>query len=170
MTSFELPWIARARELIGTREVPGPQHNKTILEMLYRLKSWIKDDETPWCGTFVAHCLQAAGLVYPKHWYRALAYRDYGTAESLDNIPYGAIAIKGRKGGGHVFFAVAQSPSGIMIYGLGGNQNNAVNIAAFSRRDILAVRWPSGANVSKRPLPVVRSAAELNAAVNVNEA
>jgi hypothetical protein len=32
------------------------------------------DDETPWCGTYVAHCLQTSGVKFPKDWFRALAY------------------------------------------------------------------------------------------------
>lgn len=167
---FPMPaWLDQAFRFRGLREIPGPKHHRTIMEWIHRLGGWFKDDETPWCGTFVAHCLQHAGLPFPKHWYRARAYETYGTAESRDNIPYGSIAVKGRKGGGHVFFPVAQSPDGRIIYGLGGNQNNSVNIAAFKRSEIIAVRWPPMTNTPKLPLRVARSAAELNAASNVTE-
>mgnify|MGYP000653225738 CR=1 FL=1 len=138
------PWLDRAYRFRGLREIPGPKNHKTIMEWIHRLGGWFKDDETPWCGTFVAHCLQHAGLAFPKHWYRALVYESYGTAEPLADIPYGAICGKGRSGGGHVFFAVAQSPDGRTIYGLGGNQNNMVNIAPFRRSDVRFARWPPG--------------------------
>ena len=62
----ELPWIAEARKYIGLAEVPGKNHNPMILNWLHGLKAWWKDDETPWCGVFVAHCLRIGGRDIPK--------------------------------------------------------------------------------------------------------
>ena len=67
----ELAWIAEARRHIGLREVKGVQHNQTIVGWLKRLKAWWSDDETAWCGTFVAQCLQYGDRGIPKYWYRA---------------------------------------------------------------------------------------------------
>lgn len=156
-------WVDLAFRYRGLREIPGPSHNPTILKWLVKLKAWWKDDETPWCGTFVAHCLDGAGLPIPKHWYRAKEYATYGRACNKDSIPFGAICVKGRIGGGHVFFAVAASRDGQTIYGLGGNQGNMVNIAAFRLTDITNVRWPDE-RATRTQLPVADSAASLNAA------
>lgn len=156
-------WLDHAFRYRGLREVPGKKHNPTIIKWLKSLKAWWSEDETPWCGTFIAHCMREAGFPIIQHWYRAKAWMTYGTATSLTDIPFGAICVKGRQGGGHVFFAVAKSPDGSIIYGLGGNQSNCVNIASFKRSDILAARWPQSV-LQPKPLPVASSAAQLNAA------
>lgn len=156
-------WIEHAFRHVGLKEIVGSKHNPIILKWLIQLKAWWKEDETPWCGTFVGHCLKEAGIEPPKHWYRAKAYGEYGNAQSRDSIPFGAICVKSRKGGGHVFFAVAASRDGKVIYGLGGNQGNMVNITAFHVSDIDSVRWPPFTNTPKLALPVAESAASLNA-------
>lgn len=156
-------WLQHAFTHKGMREIPGPKHNPTIIKWLIKLKAWWKEDETPWCGTFIAHCLDAVGLMIVKHWYRAKAWIDHGQPCSLTSIPFGAICVKGRVGGGHVFFAVAQSRDGNTIYGLGGNQSNCVNITSFKRSEIIAARWPD-AKTPRLQLPVAASAADINAA------
>lgn len=162
-------WLDKAFRYRGLKEIPGPRHNPTIIKWLTKLKAWWKDDETPWCGTYIAHCLDASGLPIPKHWYRAKGYLEYGEPCNLDSIPFGAICIKGRRGGGHVFFAVARSRDGQTIYGLGANQNNAVNIAPFRRGDLLGARYPRSTNNPRLALPIASSAAELNAVGKVTE-
>lgn len=161
-------WMDHAFRHKGLREIPGPKHNPIILKWLVKLKAWWKEDETPWCGTFIAHCLDEAGLTLPKHWYRAKGYVDYGQSCSLADIPFGAICVKGRVGGGHVFYAVAKNPDGSIIYGLGGNQSNCVNITSFRRSELIAARWPS-ASTLRQPLPVANSAADVNAAAAGSE-
>ena len=146
-------WITIALGYRGLREIPGKQHNPTIINWLTKLKAWWKEDETPWCGTFVATCLREANLSIPSAWYRAKAYETYGVSKLIDPIPFGAICTKTRTGGGHVFFAVAQSRDGLTVFGLGGNQGNMVNISAFKRSDITAVRWPAGTNQPVMQLP-----------------
>lgn len=162
-------WIVEGLSHRGLREIPGKAHNPTIINWLIKAKAWWKEDETPWCGTFVQHCLDYCAIPYPKHWYRAKAYEDYGTACDKDAIPFGAICVKSRKGGGHVFFAVAQSRDGSIIYGLGGNQSNSVNIVAFNRSEIDAVRWP----ITKQPrlaMPIISSIAQVGGTSRGSEA
>lgn len=139
----ELPWIKEAKSLIGLKEINGVNHNPTIKSWLKSLKAAWTDDETPWCGTFVAHCLSSAGRSIPKHWYRAKEYLNYGT--ELTSPAYGCIAVKSRAGGGHVFFVVGETSDGAIV-GLGGNQNNQVSLAKFSKSDIVGYVWPSWAN------------------------
>lgn len=155
-------WIVEAMAFRGLREIPGKQHNKTIINWLIALKAWWREDETPWCATFVAHCLREAGLPIPKNWFRAKEYAIYGSAVSKGAIPFGAICVKSRTGGGHVFFAVAKSSDGNTIYGLGGNQGNMVCIVPFHISVIDEVRWPPSGAI-KFPLPVA-SGADIGAA------
>jgi uncharacterized protein (TIGR02594 family) len=147
------PWIDLAMRFRGLREIPGKQHAPKIQMMLKKLGAWWTDDETPWCGVFVGYCLKESGIVPPKHWYRAKGYSDYGTAVSKSSIPMGAICVKSRKGGGHVFYAVAQTADGKTIFGLGGNQSNMVNIVPFSIEEIDDVRWPP-VSINRVSLPI----------------
>ncbi len=146
-------WLDHAFRHRGMKEIPGKSHNPTIIKWLKSLKAWWAEDETPWCGTFVAHCLREVGITPPQHWYRAKAYSSYGTSVVKANIPFGAICVKSRRGGGHVFFAVAKSSDGRTIFGLGGNQSNCVNITPFRIDEIDSASWPP-AGGTRLPLPV----------------
>ena len=109
----ELKWLIEARKHVGLAEIPGKQHNPVIVNWLAALGAWWNDDETPWCGTFVAHCLRTAGRGLPKHWYRAREYEGYGT--KLKRPAYGCIAVLTRTGGGHVGFVVGEDKAGNIL-------------------------------------------------------
>ena len=167
--STDLPWIVEARRYVGMAEIPGKQHNPTIQNWLRTLKAWWSDDETPWCGTFVAHCCRTANRDIPKDWFRALAWADAG--ERLTAPAYGCIAVFSRTGGGHVGFVVGRDRSGNLMI-LGGNQGNKVSIAKFSKDRVVAYIWPSVNGAKNQPakdryqLPVLVS----NGAFSNNEA
>lgn len=143
-------WLTIARGYDGVREVVGPQHNSTIMGWLRKLKSWIKDDETPWCGTFVAAVMQEAGLPYPKEYYRAKSWADYGARLRSQVLAPGAILVFQREGGGHVGFYVGEDASAYHV--LGGNQGNAVNVTRISKARCIASRWPRGEPVIGAPV------------------
>lgn len=134
----ELAWIGEARKHIGLAEIKGSKHNAEIIKWLTELKAWWKDDETPWCGVFVAWCLKSAGIPYPKDWYRALAYAD--KTKKLKAPCYGCVAVKTRKGGGHVCFVVGMTPSGKLVC-LGGNQSDKVCFALYDKSDFEGFYW-----------------------------
>jgi len=147
----DFPWMIEARSKMGVKEIPGPRHNNWIAKGWKRLgASWFSTDETPWCGFYVAHCLDAAGLpiVGGGLFARAKAWLKWGKA-SVDC--YGAIVVFGRKGGGHVGFLVGQSTK--HYYVLGGNQRNAVNIMPLAKSRALGFRWPSGEVNPNKKLP-----------------
>lgn len=133
-------WLAHARTYLGTAEIPGKQHNPTIIRWLKELRGWWSDDEQPWCGTFVAAVLRESGLPVAKHWYRARDWLNWGVMIA-DAVP-GCIVVYERAGGGHVGFAVALDQKG-RILTLGGNQGNRVSIAPFDRYRVLGYRWPA---------------------------
>lgn len=148
-------WIKVARSLLGQREIPGPQHNAWIAKGWARLKAgWFTDDETPWCGFFIAHCMDAVGLPYPGggKFAQAAAWADYGVK---CNAQLGAIGVKKRTGGNHVFFIVGETPDGKFYKALGGNQSNAVTIMDIAKADAFAIRWPSEVVQANIPLPVL---------------
>lgn len=153
-------WLAEARSRLGMKEIPGPRHNPTILGWIKRLGGWFEDDETPWCGTFVAHCMDVAGLPRPKHWYRAKDWAGWGKASEP---VLGAVAVFGREGGGHVGILVGKSASN--YYVLGGNQSNAVTITPIAKSRLIAIRWPASMVAGNTPLPAMTGGA-----VSTNEA
>lgn len=132
-------WLSEARSCLGLAEIPGTQTNATILRWLAELKAWWRDDETPWCGTFVAHCLQRCGFDIPKNWMRARAWADWGRPLMMP-VP-GCIVVVVREGGGHVGFVLGQDSKGNLLV-LGGNQGNKVSIAPFSRDRVVGYSWP----------------------------
>ena len=139
-------WITEARKYIGTAEIPGPKHNSNILNWLKNLKAWWSEDETPWCGTFVAYCCRMADRSVPKEWFRALSWVDAG--ERLTAPAYGCIVVFNRAGGGHVGFVVGRDREGNLMV-LGGNQGNKVSIAKFAKDRVVAYVWPSNGSGNK---------------------
>jgi uncharacterized protein (TIGR02594 family) len=134
----EPSWMQEARARIGEKEIPGPRHNSWIADGWARLGApWFNDDETPWCGFFVAHCIDAAGLPYPRLFPRALAWSTWGKP-----CPpaVGAVVTFKRPGGGHVGFLVGENAAN--FYVLGGNQSNMVNIQPIAKNRMDAIRWP----------------------------
>lgn len=150
-------WLAEARRYLGLREIPGPKHNTTIQGWLKILGAWWKDDETPWCGVFVAHCMRATGHKLPTHWYRAKGWLDWG--RKLTSPLVGCVVVLEREGGGHVFIATGIDGQG-RIVGIGGNQGNAVTVAAFDAARVVGYRWPAEAPVpsaAQAGLPLLHS-------------
>lgn len=147
--SKEPKWLKEARACIGEREIPGPRHNSWIAKGWARLGvPWFNDDETPWCGFFVAHCIDAVGLPYPKLFPRALAWSEWGKACPPT---VGAIVTFKRRGGGHVGFLVGENASN--FYVLGGNQSNMVNIQPIAKNRMHAIRWPVSTALPTPGLP-----------------
>ena len=146
----EPKWLEIARGLQGLKEIPGPKHNSTIQKWLTDLRAWWQDDETPWCGTFVAHCLQAAGQPITKNWFRAKEWANYGKGLDLSALSPGAVLVFARTGGGHVGFYVGESKGYYSV--LGGNQSNAVNIMRIEKTRCIAARWPEGVPVTGGPV------------------
>ncbi|WP_171334248.1 TIGR02594 family protein [Acinetobacter sp. CFCC 10889] len=173
----ELSWVAVGRTRIGTHEVKGAKHSPLVLSMwdvsfkATGQKTWIKDDETAWCGGFIGYCFaqennQVLIEHIPKDFYRAKSWANSGTA--LKKPAYGCVVVFSRTGGGHVGIVVGKDKHGnIMV--LGGNQSDAVNIKPFSTSRVLAYRWcgtQKNPLASRYDLPVLDS----NGKVSTNEA
>lgn len=150
MNSSTPRWYRVAKSFDGLREVKGPKHNSTILGWLDKLGAWWRDDETPWCGVFVAHCMQEAGLPYPATYMRAKAWAEYGALLRRDRLAEGAILVFDRAGGGHVGFYVGEDAGHYFV--LGGNQDNAVNVMKLGKTRLVASRWPKGEPVIGKPV------------------
>ena len=133
------PWLPIARTYLGIREVPGPDTDATIKRWLRQLGAWWTDDATPWCGALPAIVMKEAGLAYPKAWYRARAWADWGMP---CEPAIGAVAVFERGSAGHVGFVVGQDHMSRLLI-LGGNQGDKVSIAPFALHRLIACRWPA---------------------------
>lgn len=143
-------WLDAARAFIGVREIPGARHNAMIQGWLRRLGAWWHDDETPWCGVFVAVIMKQAGFEIPKYYMRAKAWADWEANLRTDHLSPGAVLVFGREGGGHVGFYVGEDLTAYHV--LGGNQGNAVSIVRIAKSRLIAARWPRGVPVDAGPV------------------
>src|SRR5712691_3755369 len=55
--STPVVWFEEAKKLIGTKEQPGAGSNPTLIHWAKDLNIDYDDDDIPWCGLFVAHCI-----------------------------------------------------------------------------------------------------------------
>jgi uncharacterized protein (TIGR02594 family) len=131
-------YLKTAMYEIGTREIKGSEHNDRVVYYHSFSAGKYSTDEVPWCGSFVAMCMKKAGYDLPKYPERALSWLNFET--NLEEPKIGSIAVKGRKGGGHVGFVVATD--GEDLYLLGGNQNDEVNIRRYKVKDFIDFRGP----------------------------
>lgn len=138
-------WMKVAYKYKGVKEVPGVGNNPIITQWLHALKAWWYDDAKPWCAVYVGAVLKEAGLPIIKNYFRAKEWLNYGEECGAE---YGAIAVLGRVGGGHVGFVTAVAPNGDVQL-LGGNQGDKVSEAWFKRDRILGFRKPTGAKLIK---------------------
>jgi uncharacterized protein (TIGR02594 family) len=144
-------YVTHALKDLGLREIKGPKNAPRITKLLAELGAWWGDDETPWCGVMVAGWFAECGLPYPKHYYRALAWADYGVM--CPDPMYGAVAVLSRVGGGHVGLVTAMSADGRFVRLLGGNQGNAVSQAWFdTQKRPVIYRMPADVMMAKAPV------------------
>lgn len=148
------PWLKEALLHVGVKEVPGKEHAPEIQKWLRALKAWWSDDETPWCGVFVAEVMRRTGHELPKHWYRALAWADWG--KRIDRPRVGCVVVFSRKGGGHVGLVVGVDQNGRLLV-LGGNQGNAVRIDPFDTDRVVAYVVPLNSWLPDVELPRIAS-------------
>lgn len=110
-------WLGRARTYLGMSEIKGPKHNPTILRWIDKLKAPFRDDETPWCGTFVAGVLDEAGIKPIASPWGARQWLKFG--KPLSQPAQGALVVfwRGKPSGwsGHVGFIVDKDSKGNLM-------------------------------------------------------
>ena len=92
-----------------------------------------------WCGAFMDLVLKRTGHAGGGN--LASAYAHYGTRVSGPEV--GAIAVMGRRGGGHVGVVTGVDASGNPII-LSGNHNHTVAESVYPRGRIFAYVMPNG--------------------------
>lgn len=146
-------WLVYAEGFLGQREVPGPGASAWIRSMWLGLRggSWFwtsigkgDDSKLPWCGAFVAHCLQNCHMAHAQRYASAKAWLEWGT--KLTGPALGCVVVFEREGGGHVGFVYGRDTKGRLLV-LGGNQGDAVNVAPFDLKRVAGYLWPEDAAV-----------------------
>ena len=136
MTPFDI-----ARTYIGTVEAPGPENNPVVMEMYASVgHDWVEHDSVAWCAAFVGHCIERAGLRSTRK-LTARSYLDWGVPVEVTDAQSGDIGVIPRGSSswqGHVFFI--ERIEGGWVWGLGGNQSDAVNIKRYPKSKLLGVR------------------------------
>ena len=156
----EPAWLGTARRHLGVAEIPGKEHAPQIQGWLINLKAWWRDDETPWCGVFVAECMRETHIALPQHWYRAKGWLDWGQPTVPPSV--GSVVVFERTGGGHVGLVVGRDQYDSLMV-IGGNQGNRVSIAPFARGRVVGYRWPREIRLPPLGrLPLVNSDGQLS--------
>lgn len=164
-------WIIEGRRYLGIREVSGPGSHPTILGWARRLGDRVlgmkyQDDDTPWCGLFVAAVIASTlpGEPLPSIVVRASSWDKFGRKLSAPAL--GAIARFQRPGGGHVGIVTGKSADGKLLRILGGNQSNRVSEIWIEVARLVSLRWPSSVVATPTPAPIMNAA---GAVVSRNE-
>lgn len=125
---------------LGIKEIKGRNHNPRVLEYHDQTSLNASNDETAWCSSFVNWVAQQAKLPRSNN---AMA-RSWLTVGKATSSPRpGDVVVMSRGSSkifGHVAFFIGYSSSGKSIYCIGGNQNNEVNITAYSKSKVLGYR------------------------------
>ncbi len=133
------PWMSYALSQIGTAEFAGSKRNNPSIIAYHATTGGFKDDETPWCSSFVNWSLKQSGNQGTNS-ARALSFANFGI--KLSKPAYGSIAIVSYGGGkGHVGFVAGTNSTGRIVL-LGGNQSDMVKFSAFKMHMIYV--YPKG--------------------------
>lgn len=134
LTAFDL-----AQRFVGVKETKGATATPLVLAMLQLDDGWPLDDAVPWCSAFVNFVAWLMRLPRSK----SLAARSWlavgrpiplATAISANDV----VILSREGGGGHVGFYAGREGSSVLL--LGGNQSDAVGVAAFPEALVLGVR------------------------------
>lgn len=132
-------WLKIAKGELGVKEIVGRRHNPRVIEYHSTTGGW-KNDEVPWCASFVTWVMQKAGVSEGFKSALAQAWMRYG--KPVKGPAYGAIGIL--KGSGHIGFVVGKQGNYIVL--LGGNQGNMVKLSKYSLSRFMGFRFPSNYN------------------------
>lgn len=135
----EYEWMRIASQEVGQKEIAGNVHNRRIVEYHATTTLAAKQDEVPWCASFVNWCLAQSKMKRTRS-AAARSFLKYGTECELRR---GCVVVLSRGSSataGHVGFCARHSATHVWL--LGGNQSDAVSVARFRVDRIIGCRWP----------------------------
>lgn len=165
---LHMPWLIEAARHVGLKEGVGKaNNNKIIMDWADGLDVTFPNDETPWCGLYVGHCVGSAlpddplpnGLLGARKW---LNYGMTCTPQLGSVLVFWRESIEDWRG--HVGFYWAEDKDNFHV--LGGNQSNKVSIMRVAKNRLLGARWPA----SLPTRGITRKASAEGVLISVNEA
>jgi uncharacterized protein (TIGR02594 family) len=135
-----LAMFLKAMNYYGLTEITGIENNPQILTFFHEIgKTWVQDDETAWCSAFVNFIAMECGCNYSGK-LDARSWLNIGKEIKFPEL--GDIVVFWRETKeswkGHVGLFVAKNES--VIYTLGGNQDNQINIKPYPKGQLLSFR------------------------------
>lgn len=155
--AYQLPWVKEAGKFIGTKEIPGKQHARAILNFWRIIGRPYYTDEVAWCSGFVCAMFELAGFKSPKtesarNW---LGWKD---GVRLQYPVPGCVVVfwRGKKSGwaGHVGIVTRITKEGHLVV-LGGNQDDMVKESIFGTDRVLGYMWPKDYPIPGDELEIV---------------
>lgn len=131
--------LVEALKLFGTTEIAGQIHNPEILSWAQELGIPYTQDETPWCGLFMAIVAKRAGKKVPEEPLWALNWGKFGVYQNKAMLG-DVLTFKRPGGGGHVGLYVYENKNNYGV--LGGNQKDKVGIVEVKKIRLVDIRRP----------------------------
>lgn len=157
---------------IGIREVAGPSSNPRVLEYQTAAGYNAKQDDVPWCASFMSWLMRKNNIKYRfATSAQAADWQYFGKA--LKTPVTGAVMVFPH----HVtLFSSWVDDTKTVFWGLGGNQGGAaagggeVRLSKFKIDDVIAIRWPDEVplpTAASKPVnnPTIKGAIAVGAAV-----
>lgn len=142
-------WLEIAEKEIGQHELHGAE-NTRILEYHATTTLKAKEDEVPWCSSFVNWCMKQAGIegtrnALAKSWIRwghEITTPELGCVCVIRNKNASNDPATGSATGYHVGLWLSENDD--IIHLLGGNQDDQVKMSGFLKRsyEICGYRMP----------------------------
>jgi uncharacterized protein (TIGR02594 family) len=155
---MEIAWKEESKKLIetGNNKEIWKFFRKTAYEKLMGTKNEkgepINERTVSWCAAFVNWVMTEYGYkgIQTSYGYdavRAVKWAEWSEGKDIKKPVYGAIAVKTRKGGGHVGFVAGKKGNSIII--LGGNQSDKLQCSTYSVSDFFAYIVPMNYEVTE---------------------
>lgn len=160
------PWMDFARQELEAGISESAPDGQARIAQYFQATGFAGTAGNPWCGAFVAWCLQQCGgeiakSFKPANAAAASSWLSWGDADlnNKTDAPVGAIVVMAASRetdeASHVGFFKSFDDAKRRVTLLGGNQSNKVSEVPFNASDIIAIRWlnamtPAGA-VAIRP-------------------
>lgn len=126
--------VARLTEIKKVLGLHERKHRRQIQAMV-----GINPATTPWCGAAVGYAVRKTGGTPPRSHNRAISWRKWGTAVSLQNARPGDVVIYRFKRGHHVALFEKHLGKG-RHQSCGGNMSNRFKCSAYRNGSVVAVR------------------------------
>ncbi|WP_443938173.1 TIGR02594 family protein [Pedobacter sp. MW01-1-1] len=150
---MKLVWEEEAKNLkeTGFNEEIQKYFDGTPYEKSMRANT-TNEEDVAWCAAFVNWIMKHYGYqgLETKDEYdvvRALKWAKWSEGRNIGKPVYGALAVKRRKGGGHIGFVAGKKGNKVII--LGGNQSHKLQCTSYEISDYFAYLVPKNYEVTE---------------------